>query len=294
MSPICASEAEHVERGAWSVERCALRSTLYALLIFALSACTVTRPTIKLGLVAPFEGRYRSVGYDVIWAVRLAVREANEQDLVTGYGVELVALDDMGDPDRAREQAAKLAVDPQVVVVLGHWLVATTTAAADDYASAGLALLAAGGVEADPQVGRLPLWNVEDCLLRTSSVCLETTAGQQTDLAGSVCTLAPLALAEFDPGFVNAYRALSGGAAPGPAAALAYDGARALIQAMRQAAADGRPDREAVSAAVSDIHLEGVSGTLTWSADGRREGLERRGYRLDSDGVWVAEPAACP
>ena len=35
------------------------------------------QPTVKIGLSAPFEGLYRDLGYEVLPAVRLAVRERN-------------------------------------------------------------------------------------------------------------------------------------------------------------------------------------------------------------------------
>ncbi|MBN1811285.1 MAG: ABC transporter substrate-binding protein [Anaerolineae bacterium] len=102
------------------------------------------RPTVKIGLVAPFEGRYRYVGYDVIYAARLAVREANAAGGVDGYGVELVAYDDGADPAMAVEQARKLVVDPEVVVAVGHFRAETTAAAADAYAEAGIPLVSPG------------------------------------------------------------------------------------------------------------------------------------------------------
>lgn len=109
-----------------------------------LAACLpTTRPVIKIGLVAPFEGRYRDVGYEVIYAVRLAVREANARGGVAGHTVELMALDDSGEADMAVEQARKLGTDPLVVGVIGHWLDETTKAAAAAYVQAGLPMLAA-------------------------------------------------------------------------------------------------------------------------------------------------------
>ncbi len=296
MSPTCASDG--VERRAWSVERRDFRSTLHALrstlCLLVLTACAVTRPTIKIGLVAPFEGRARAVGYDVIWAVRLAVREANERQAVPGYGIELVALDDMGDTQRGSEQAGKLAADPQVVAVLGHWLQATTATAADDYASAGLPLLAAGGVEPDLAAGRLPLWNAGDCLLATTQGCLEDWAGEQTTLETGVCALEPIALDEPDSTFVDSYRALSGGALPGPATVAAYDGTRALIAAIAQAAQEGPPTRQSVAAALPQVSVDGVGGELSWLPDGRRADGAHHGYRLGPDGAWLADPTACP
>jgi branched-chain amino acid transport system substrate-binding protein len=100
------------------------------------------RPTLKIGLVAPFEGRYRPIGYDVIYAVRLALQEANGSGGVAGYAVELVAYDDGAQPAMADEQARKLSVDPDVLAAVGHFREETTHAAAGVYARAGLPLVA--------------------------------------------------------------------------------------------------------------------------------------------------------
>jgi len=113
--------------------------------VLLLAACQfpgTVRPTVKVGLVAPFEGRYRYVGYDVIYAVRLALREANAAGGVGGYSVELVAYDDGADPTMAVEQARKLAVDPAVVAAIGHFREETTAAALGAYAGAGIPLVA--------------------------------------------------------------------------------------------------------------------------------------------------------
>ncbi|MBN1955496.1 MAG: ABC transporter substrate-binding protein [Anaerolineae bacterium] len=116
-----------------------------ACLLLLLSACAIpgsVRPTVKIGLVAPFEGRYRYVGYDLFPALRWAVQEANASAAVTGYAVEWVAYDDAALAELALQQAAKLAVDPEVVVVIGHFREETTQAAAGYYEQVGLPLLA--------------------------------------------------------------------------------------------------------------------------------------------------------
>jgi branched-chain amino acid transport system substrate-binding protein len=114
------------------------------LLLLLLAACAfpgTVRPTVKVGLVAPFEGRYRYVGYDVIYAVQLALFEANRDGGVAGYGVELVAYDDGASPTAAVAQARKLEVDPAVVSTIGHFREDTTAAAIDTYAQAGIPLI---------------------------------------------------------------------------------------------------------------------------------------------------------
>jgi len=115
------------------------------LLVLILVSCAAapagTAPVVRIGLVAPFEGRQREIGYDVIYAARLAVREWNGRGGVNGYRVELVALDDGGNPEMALRAAQSLAVDPAVVGAIGHWLEETTAAARPAYAEAELPLI---------------------------------------------------------------------------------------------------------------------------------------------------------
>lgn len=139
------------EIGGWrlEIEGSALYSLIARLLLLLLSftllaGCRQVAPTVKIGLVAPFEGRERAVGYDALYAARLAIRELNETASAGGFRVALVALDDAGDGQLAREAAATLVADPDVMIVLGHWLPETTTAAAEIYERAGLPLLPLG------------------------------------------------------------------------------------------------------------------------------------------------------
>jgi branched-chain amino acid transport system substrate-binding protein len=81
---------------------------LCVLLLLAVGGCTVpasTKPIVKVGLVAPFEGLYRPLGYEVLYAVKLAIRERNASGGVAGYMVELVALNDDNEPALAAQRA---------------------------------------------------------------------------------------------------------------------------------------------------------------------------------------------
>ena len=109
-----------------------------------------TLPVIKVALVAPFEGAHRQIAYEAIAAARMAVRELNAAGISGGCAVELLALDDSGDPLRAVEQAEKVLLDPQVVAVIGHWLPATTAAAAPIYSRGGLQLLSTEQPDTSP------------------------------------------------------------------------------------------------------------------------------------------------
>ena len=121
--------------------------------IFFLSACAGVEfggasPTLKIGLVAPFEGLHRPLGYEALFAVKLALQERNLSGGINGYRVELVALNDFDDPAEAQTQARVLLADPDVLGVVGHLSSATTLAALPIYQEAGLALSVPWTIEA--------------------------------------------------------------------------------------------------------------------------------------------------
>lgn len=122
----------------------AAAKALWLLLALLAAGCASVDPVVKIGLVAPFEGRERAVGYDAIYSARLAVREINAAGGVGGHRIALVALDDRGDPALAADAAASLGTDPGVVAVVGHYLPETTEAALPLYDVDGLALLPLG------------------------------------------------------------------------------------------------------------------------------------------------------
>jgi len=88
--------------------------------VLFLSGCAGnTRPAVKIGLLAPFTGYDEAVGYGVLPAVKLALREANQQGGVAGHDLELIALDDRSDPAVAVAQARSLAIDAAILGVVG-------------------------------------------------------------------------------------------------------------------------------------------------------------------------------
>ena len=153
---MCSAAAESSNRLSVSGNQlCAtdyrLLITVYFLLFTFLAGCTGVQPVVKIGLVAPFEGAQRAVGYDAIYAARLAVREVNAAGGIQGYRVALVALDDGGDEQLAAETAVTLTIDPAVVAVIGHGLPHTTAAATPIYAEAGVPFLPLGTPPFIPQ-----------------------------------------------------------------------------------------------------------------------------------------------
>jgi len=108
-----------------------------------LASCTAgsVPTTVKIGLSAPFEGSDRDLGYEVLYAMRLAVRQRNDAGGAGGYLVEMVALNDFNEAPEAVAQAPKMAVDPGVLAVMGGWTANTAAAAAPEYERLGLAFV---------------------------------------------------------------------------------------------------------------------------------------------------------
>ena len=201
-----------------------LPNTVYGLLITVfLTACASVQPVVKIGLVAPFEGAQRELGYDAIYAARLAVREINEAGGIGGYRVALVALDDRGDVALAEDTAVSLTVDPDVVAVIGHGLAETTAVAQPIYAAADLPLLPLGNSPFTPQ---------DPALLPT----------------------------EFHTAY-NAVTPFDETA--GPYAAATYDAMQLLFQAMVAGEdATGTIDRDSVTNSLAALKYDGLVGTV--------------------------------
>jgi branched-chain amino acid transport system substrate-binding protein len=144
-----------------------------------LSACTGigagdTPATIKIGLIAPFEGLHRPLGYEALFGVKLALQERNLTEGVAGYRVELVALNDFDDPVEAERQARALMADPDVVGVVGHLSAATTQAALPVYQAAEVAVVIPWSVAGGAEIERAGVVRVAADVAATTAR-LETT-----------------------------------------------------------------------------------------------------------------------
>lgn len=185
------------------------RHNVFFALFVLLAACARPQTEVKIALVAPFEGRYRAIGYEAFPAFRIALREQAAQ---SGTRITFVAYTDDGDPDKAEQIARSVALDPQVVLVMGHFLPETTAQALPIYTQAGLPVLVMGTPPA--QASSSPL------------IFAPPAAITQTSL--------PVPAA-----FAN-YASVSGGAGPGQSSASVYYLARAAARAVASASAPTR------------------------------------------------------
>jgi len=215
--------------------------------------------------VAPFEGRFRTIGYEAIYAARLAVREINAAGGVNGYRVELTALDDRGEPERAIEAAQQLLLDRQVAVVIGHFRPDSSDAAKQTYCEAGLPVIivesAARSCESAFVLGRAPRdrWP-DDQLIFVSNVPDPNGLSAARD-------------------FVETYNALPiDGTRAGPIALQTYEALYLVVEAIAQAQTI---DRAGVQAALRQIDFTGLGAQYAFDQQG--DLINRQTYVFEYD-----------
>ena len=118
-----------------------------------LSACVMpgdAAPIVKIGVIAPFEGAGRPLGYAILPAVKAAVTAANTSGKLGRYQVMVVAFNDDLHGPTAAAQANAIGLDPEVLGVVGPWSAETAAAAAPILAEAGLPVLTAADTSIPP------------------------------------------------------------------------------------------------------------------------------------------------
>ncbi len=245
-----------------------LSFTLSLCLAICLSSCSAsTQPVVKIGLVAPFEGRYRPIGYEAIYAARLAIREINARGGVNGHRIELVALDDSGDPDKALTAARQLVLDPQVVAVVGHFRPESTAAASKVYCEAGLPVIsienAGEPCEGSFALGQAPYarWG-DDRLVFVSNVPDPNGVPSAQE-------------------FVRSYNAIPiDGTRAGPIALQTHDALTMLFEAFARAE---KIDRSRVETAVRQSDFTGLGAKYAFDSQGKLINPQTQVFEYDKD-----------
>ncbi len=241
-----------------------LSLSLSVCLLILLTACTAsTRPVVKVGLVAPFEGRYRAIGYEAIYAARLAIREINAQGGLNGRRVELVALDDRGEPAQALEAARQLVLDPQVVAVIGHLRPDSTEAAQSVYCAAGLPALAVE-IATAPCAGSFALGAAPRDRWPADRLVFVSNVPDPNGLPAA-------------QDFVAKYNAIPiDGTRAGPIALQSYDALSLIFEALRRAPS---ADRAGVKAALAGSRFSGLGANYAFDQQGKL--IEPKTYVFD-------------
>ncbi len=132
----------HIQQGLW-----------VGLLIVCLAGCGRPSPVVKIGFVGPLTGDQATQGQDMLNGTKLAVAQANAKgEILPGYRLELIALDDQRNPTQAVAAAKKLVANPDVVAVVGHLNSSCSMPASAIYHQARM--LQISPVSSNPQISR--------------------------------------------------------------------------------------------------------------------------------------------
>jgi hypothetical protein len=259
-------------------------------LALLMSACAVTRsePVLRIALLAPFEGRYREIGYNALYAARLALQDAGQTQ------VELLPIDDGGTVITAVDRALALKQDPlvKVVIVSGH------SAAYIDVLNAlsDVPVLVVGNWWPAPETSdayflHTPAINAELTLapgtkvtdsagLRTPLIggdvfALEQVARLRDSLAG-ITVVSSSSLP--DSVFAERYGSDPFAPEPGLLATLTYDAFGMALQVI----GEGNVTRNAIKQAIATVRYAGLNGTITF-VDGYWADAPINRYQYNAD-----------
>ena len=309
-------------RPAGRIASAIARRVLPLLLVLLVAACAVPRPVIKIALVAPFEGYYREVGYDAFPAMRLALREQIRAGGVGNYEVSFVAYNDNADPVFAERVAHNVALDDNVIAVIGNLRPDTTVAALSVYTSSLLPVIVTD-IPADaapsgslvfrmgpstsalvdalkrcpgagspgnapwlqPYKGEVSAFALEHLSDFQSPAAYKTIGGSIAGLCFATATPYPRDLPAADKALAQ-FAEVSGTTGAGPRSISAHDATRLLLRAIEDdIAAHGRPTRSGVAEALRQISYNGLLGNIRFDENNRWASAPVWIYQYEADGV---------
>lgn len=262
---------------------------IFSVLIVLLSGCTVFRgeQVRKIALLAPFEGRYREIGYDALYAVRLAIADSGFTT------IDLLAIDDGGSVESAIDRAHAIQQDSaiEVVVALGSF----STASEVQVAYGDTPVIIVGHWNAEPQQANIVvLANAElsaELNYHENSVFIES---DEVEIFGSeilalkqvpqlldddnlanlhILSSSTLPDANFYERYINSAEFVP---EPSLLTTLSYDAANIALEAIRN------------EISLSQIEYEGINGRIRF-ADGFWLDAPINEYVYDNSGVLVIQ-----
>ncbi|MDX2139648.1 MAG: hypothetical protein SF123_16300 [Chloroflexota bacterium] len=247
-----------------------LTVVLIALIVGCAPAAPSATPTPstpqRIALLAPFEGQYRDIGYDALYAARLALADAG-----VGY-IELMPQDDGGTLETASARAQAFATDPQVIVALALGYVAVDPGTQFSFGDVPVIIVGDWGTQpVGPNTYILGWGNTgfpDDSLFFPST---RVNLQDATPLTFTSSAAMP------DADFIARYAATDQFAPPPtPLATLTYDAMRFLVQALANVTT-----REAAVTGIEATRYAGINGDIHFRAHSWM-GAPRREYRVEN------------
>ncbi|GEM_PF-371241 len=115
-----------------------IAALMIALPLDAVPAGWLTPKPLHIALAGPQSGTGAANGQEMLKAATLALAEFNQQGGVAGHPVVLHTFDDQNNATRAEEFAMKIASDPNLLAVIGHYNSAASLAASPIYKRHGV------------------------------------------------------------------------------------------------------------------------------------------------------------
>jgi hypothetical protein len=274
----------------------ACRLTFYPIFCLLLGACAVSKaePISRIALLAPFEGRYREIGYNALYAARLALQDSGLTR------IELLPIDDGGTTDSAQDRARALTGDSlvKIAIILGY----APTDANVQLAFGDIPVLIVGHWGAQPQTTSVYMLANPDLDNRispqtriavTDAARIDTPAvgGDVFALEGlrklrdSLSNITVLSSASLpDMAFTERYQQSDPFAPePGLLATLTYDATRIALSAITT----GTETRAEINRRIGAISYEGLNGTIQFT-DGYWRDAPIYSYSFDAQNRLIA------
>jgi branched-chain amino acid transport system substrate-binding protein len=105
---------------------------------FTSAASAASKPTYTIGYEGPLSGGYQQLGLNMVFAVQLAVQQANKNPTLP-FKLKLATFDDQGSSTLAPAQAQAAIQNPSMVAMIGPAFSGATEAAEPYYSAAHMA-----------------------------------------------------------------------------------------------------------------------------------------------------------
>lgn len=137
--------------------------TLSLALVTWVAGCTGggSKKPIVIAHAAPMTGDSGRFGKVEAEGIQIALDEINAQGGIDGRQVNVIHEDDMGNPKEAANVAQRIASNPDVVAVIGHWNSSCTLAAIPIYDAAGIPAITSS---INQKISGASKWVFRDCV----------------------------------------------------------------------------------------------------------------------------------